>query len=136
MATIKETERRLAVVTIWSLLGSFALACLLSGFRSDLLLVGLAGFVTLIGGFVAHIVINRIYGGGFRAGEIAAGFIAFGIAVLGFLIGWLFDPRFSVTDVRLGLIGFSALIVGFLVYLVTKHGVRRWLSMFHHAHNQ
>jgi len=136
MATIKETEKRLAVVTNWGVFGSFGLGSLLSGFHSDLLLVGLAGFVTLIGGFVAHVVINRIYGGGFRAGEIAAAFIAFGMAVLGFLLGWLFDPLFSVTDARLGLIGFPAVIVCFLVYLVTKHGIRRWLSMFHTAHNR
>jgi len=136
MATIKETERRLAVVTTWSLLGSFGLGCLLSGFHSDNLLIGLAGFVTLMGSFVAHIVINRIYGGGFRAGEIAAAFIAFGIAVLGFLTGWLFDPAFSVTDARLGLMGFSALIVSFLAYLVTKHGIRRRFSMFHQTHNR
>lgn len=130
MATIKETEKRLAVVTNWGLFGSFGLGSLLSGFHSDSLLVGLLGFVTLIGGFIAHVVINRIYGGDFRTGEIVVALVAFGIAVLGFLIGWLFDPGFSGTDVRLGLIGFSALIVCFLVYLVTKHGIRGWVSTF------
>jgi hypothetical protein len=131
MLTIRQTERRLAVVANWALFGSFGLGLIQSGAASGRGAIGLLGFALIIVGFIAQVIINRIYGGGFTAGEIALGFSAFGIAVIGFVAAWIFDPRFGAADVVTGLSGFAAIIACFIAYLVTRYGLRGSFSMFH-----
>lgn len=131
MATVRATERRLAVVTSWSMFGSFALALILSGFSAGSLVWGLAGFAVVLSGLVAHVLINSVYRTDFTAGEIVLGFIVFGIAVLSFLIAWLFDPAFGRANVIIGLAGFAAIVAAFLAYVVIRFGLRGAFSMFH-----
>ena len=131
MLTIRQMERRLAVVANWALFGSFGLGLIQSGAASGRSAIGLLGFALIIVGFVVQVIINRIHGGGFTVGEIALGFSAFGIAVVGFVASWIFDPRFGATDIVIGLGGFAAIIAGFIVYLVTKYGLKGSFSMFH-----
>jgi hypothetical protein len=131
MITIRQTERRLAVIANWGLFGAFGLGLIQSGIGSGAIVIGLLGFALLLVGFVSQVIINHFYGGGFTAGEIALGFIAFGIAVLGFVATWIFDPAFGTTDIVIGLSGFAAIIIAFIVYLVTKYGLKGSFSMFH-----
>ncbi|MGH6940931.1 MULTISPECIES: hypothetical protein [Hypericibacter] len=131
MITIRQTERRLAVIANWGLFGAFGLGLIQSGIGSGAVVVGLVGFALILVGFVSQVIINRFYGGGFTAGEVALGFIAFGIAVLGFVASWIFDPTFGTTDIVIGLSGFAAIIIAFIAYLVTKYGLKGSFSMFH-----
>jgi hypothetical protein len=133
MMTIRETERRLAVITNWAMFGSFGLGLIQSGLGSDRIQLGLSGFALLVIGFIAQVIINRLYGGGFTKGEVAFGFTAFGVAVLGFILAWIFDRTFDTADLVIGLSGFTALIACFGVYLVTKYGLKSAFSMFHHT---
>ncbi|HWA45082.1 MAG TPA: hypothetical protein VHA10_17815 [Hypericibacter adhaerens] len=132
MLTIRQTERRLAVIANWGLFGTFGLGLILSGVNGGTIALGLLGFALILVGFIAQVIINQVYGRGFTPGEVALGFIGFGIAVLGFVASWIFDPTFGTTDIVVGLSGFAAIIVAFLVYLVTRYGLKGSFSMFHH----
>ena len=133
MITIKQTERRLAVMTNWSLFGSFGLGLIQSGLAADSVLLGLLGFALIVIGFIAQVIINHLFGGGFSRGEIAFGITAFGIAALGFIAGWIFDPGFDAIDAIVGFSGFFALVAAFVIYLVARYGLKGSFSMFHQA---
>ena len=131
MTTIRQTERRLAVIANWGVAGPFGLGLIQSGMSDGGIILGLLGFALIVVGFLAQLIINRVFGQGFSRGEIALGFMAFGIAVLGFIFAWLFDPAFDTADKVIGLSGFAALIGCFLIYLIARYGLKGSFSMFH-----
>ena len=131
MLTIRQLERRLAVVANWALFGSFGLGLIQSGGADGRSVLGLIGFALIIVGFIAQVIINRIFGGGFTSGEIALGFSAFGVALIGFVARWLFDPGFTAADAVIGLAGFAAIIASFIAYIVLRYGLKGSFSMFH-----
>lgn len=135
MATFRDTERRLAVVTCWSLCAPFALAFVISGFSGSVVM-GAIGFTILVIGFIAHVIINQTFGTGFSTGEIVVGFIAFDVALLGFLGAWIASPDLGGARVITALAGFGAFVLCFVAYLVTRYGMKSAFSMFHHAHNE
>lgn len=130
---IEDFEHRMATLTSWALFGSVGTCAVLSGFSQDAYPVSLAGYGILIIGFIAHLIINRIFGRAFRPGEIAAGFSIFGVCVLGLITGWLLDPQFSTSDLISGIAGVSSAVLTFLVYVTTRFGLRGSFSMFHVA---
>ena len=117
-------ERRLAVATNWAFFGSFGLCFTLTGFSASDLLAGLFGFALLAAAFGAHVVINHLFRTRFSKGEVALGFIAFIVSVLGFVLSWLVLPHFETVNIAIGLAGFSLLFACFVFYLVAHHGVR------------
>ena len=131
MATVRETERRLAIITNWGFVGSFGLCLIMSGFNDSQLALGLIGFAVLIGGFISHLIIGNLFGTIFDSGEVIVGFILFGIGLVAFMVSWLFDPRFDSADVAMGLAGFAAIIACFIVYVITRFGLKGSFSMFH-----
>lgn len=135
MATFRDTERRLAVVTCWSLCAPFALAFVISGFAGSVVM-GAIGFAILVVGFVAHVIINQLYGTGFTTGEIVVGFIAFDVALLSFMGAWIATPELGGARVITGLAGFGAIVLCFVVYLVTRYGMKGAFSMFHQARHR
>jgi hypothetical protein len=135
MATVRETERRLAIITNWGFVGSFGLCFIMSGFNDSQLALGLVGFAVLIGGFVSHLIIGNLFGTIFDSGEAIVGFILFGIGLIAFMASWIFDPRFDSTDVTMGLAGFAAIIACFIAYVVTRFGLKGSFSMFHQLRN-
>lgn len=126
-----DAEQRLAVLTSWGLFGAFSLALVATGFRAEEVLVSAAGYLLLIAGFISHLIINRIYGMGFRSGEIAAGISGFGIAAFSFMAFWALDPAFTMDDMLSGLLGLAAAAACFVVYLATRFGLKGAFSMFH-----
>lgn len=131
MATVRETEKRLAVVTNWALFAPFGLGFILSGFGAERWGVSLGGFAAFVLGFIAHLIINRLYRTGFSKGEIIVGFIASGVSLLCFIFSWIFAPGFGEPNVVAGIAGFGAIIACFVVYLVTKFGLKESFSKFH-----
>jgi hypothetical protein len=130
----EDHEHRLAVLTSWSLWGSFGTASVISAFAWDSYLVALCGYALLITGFVSHIIINWVYRTSFRNGEIVTGISLFGVCVLMFLASWLFDPDFTRVDVYSGLTGLAVTVAAFLAYLTTRYGLTGSFSMFHMRH--
>ncbi len=135
MATVRETERRLAVITNWGFVGSLGLCLIMSGFNDSQLAFGLVGFAVLIAGFVSHLIIGNLFGVIFDRSEVIVGFILFGIGLLAFMASWMFDPRFDSADVTMGLAGFAAIIACFIVYIVMRFGLKGSFSMFHQLRN-
>lgn len=131
MATFRDTERRLAVVTNWSLCAPFGLAFIVSAFDGNGVVMGVIGFAILVAGFVAHVIINQLYGTGFTTGEIVVGFIAFDVALLSFMGAWISSPHLGGARVITALAGFGALVLCFVAYLVTRYGLKGAFSMFH-----
>jgi len=131
MATDAELDHRVAVLTNWGVWGSFGLCVLASGFAEDDYPLGVSGLALLAAGFIAHVIINRVWRTGFRDGEIATAMIAFGVAVLGFVITWIADPALSRPRVWLGLSGAVLAAGGLFTYLASRFGLRGAFSMFH-----
>jgi len=131
MATVREIEKRLAVVTNWALLAPFGLCLILSGFGSERWIVSLGGFAAFVLGFISHVIINRLYRTNFSTGEIIVGFVAFGVSLLCFILSALLTPRFGEANVVAGIAGFGAIIACFVVYLITKFGLKGSFSRFH-----
>jgi len=132
MATVLATEKRLAVTTCWALCAPGGLCLIVSGFDAGLPAVTLAGFGVLVLGFIAHVVINAVFRTGFAPGELATGFVAFGVGLTVFILASLLGHRLDVADLAAGIAGFAALVACFLVYTVTRFGLKGAFSQFHH----
>lgn len=130
MSKPASVERDLLVFSIWAVLGLGGLAFLLEGFARDAYLVSLAGVVTIIAGFVAHIVVNGVFGCSFKPGEAALGIGVFGVLALVFIAGWA-SGGLSQNDYWSGLTLFAALGFGLPIYLSTRYGLRGAFSRFH-----
>ena len=128
---IQTVEKRLAVVGNWSVFASFGMGFVLSGFSGALWWAGLLGYALLVAGFVGHVIINRMFGTGFSAGEIAFGLVAFGISALSFIGSWLFDPSVGAVNLGIGLVGFGAMTACLLGYLLVTYGVRGSYTLIH-----
>ena len=130
-ARIAIVERRLAVMTHWSLFGSFGMGFLLSGFSAAHWGLGLLGYGLVLVGFAGHVVINHLYDTGFMAGEVALGLVLFGVSALAFIGNVLFVPNFSPVNLALGLSGFAAMLVSVALYLLIRYGTRGSWNMVH-----
>ncbi len=117
-------EHRLAIMTNWALFAGFGICFVLSGFSHDDPSIGLFGFALFVAGFVAHIIINRIFNVGFSNSQVALGLAAFVVGALSFIASCLFNPRFGQTDVFVGLSGLSAIMGCFVIYVLINYGVR------------
>jgi hypothetical protein len=134
VSTTDAQAHRLAVMTGWAFFASFGVCLILSGFAEDSLIAGLAGYATVIAGFIAHIIVNRIYGAGFTQPQIALGLGSFTVGVLCYIASVLFNPTFGEIDVATGLVGFSALAAAFVIYIIINYGVRGSYQMVYRLH--
>ena len=134
MTTAEAQERRLAVMTAWAFFGAFGVCLILSGFAEDSLLAGLSGFALIIAAFIAHVIVNRIFGADFSQPQVALGLGAFTVGALCYIASVLFDPEFGETDVAMGLVGFTALASAFVVYIIINYGVRGSYQMVYRLH--
>jgi hypothetical protein len=124
-------EKRLAVVTNWSLFASFGMCFILSGFNGPSWGMGLLGYALLVLGFVGHLIINHVFETGFSAGEVALGLVLFGISALSFIASALFSARFGPENLGLGLAGLGALASCLVFYLVIRYGMRGTWVLIH-----
>jgi hypothetical protein len=110
-------DRHALVMAIWLPAGFVALALLHYGFNSGGPLWVLGGFVPILAGFAAHVIVNAVLGTGFTEREVglALTLVADGFAERFFL------PVMGCTT------GLLAIIVA---YLLIRHGPRRALEAF------
>jgi hypothetical protein len=130
-ARIAVVERRLAVMTHWSLFGAFGMGFLLSGFSAAQWGLGLLGYGLILVGFAGHVVINHIYDTGFMAGEVALGLLLFGASALAFIGSVVLVPDFSPVNLALGLCGFAAIVASVALYLLIRYGTRGSWNVVH-----
>jgi hypothetical protein len=122
-------EHRLAIMTNWALWAGFGLCAVLSGFSRVDPVIGLIGFACFVGGFISHVIINRIFSTGFTTPQVSLALVAFVVGVLGFISSCFLDPSFTEKNVLVGLIGFSAIIACFVVYIMINYGIRGSYAM-------
>lgn len=128
-------EHRLAVMTAWAFFGAFGICLILSGFAEESAVAGLSGFALMIAGFVAHVIVNRIYHAGFSQPQVALGLGVFTVGALCYIVSVLFDPGFSEADVTMGLVGLTALAAAFVIYIIINYGVRGSYQMVYRLHD-
>lgn len=128
------TERQLLVFAIWCVCGFAGFAFLLEGFSRDAYVISLIGIGFIVAGFVAHIVVNAIFGTGFSHGETALGIGGFGIVVAAFMGGWI-TGGYEPSDIWSGLTLIVIMSVGLPAYLSTRYGMRGAFSQFHKSHH-
>lgn len=129
-------ESTLAVMTSWAFFAPFGLCFVLTGLADRDLLAGLAGFAAFIAGFVAHLIVNRIFDVGFTGPQVALGLGAYTVGALCFIGSAIFSPAFDATDMAIGLAGFGALIVCFVGYVLIVYGIRGSYEMLHRLHSE
>jgi hypothetical protein len=127
-------EHRLAVMTGWAFFGSFGVCLILSGFAEDSMIAGLSGYLTIVVGFLAHVLINYIFRANFTQPQIALGLGAFIVGVFCYIASVLVNPGFREVDVATGLVGFTALAATFVVYIILNYGVRGSYQMVYRMH--
>ena len=123
-------------MTNWAFFASFGFCFVLSGFSQSAPISGLVGFAAFVAGFIAHVIINRIFGAGFTNPQIALGLTIFIVCVFCFIASSLLDPSFTEIDVLIGLAGFSAIMGCFIVYVMINYGLRESYAMMHRLHGQ
>lgn len=123
-------DRSILVFCIWGSLGFLGLGVFLEGLARDRWALSAAGVALIVAAFVAHIVVNAVFGAGFTRGEASLGIGAYGALGLAFLAGAL-SGGMTLADYHSGLTLFGALAAGFLAYLTTRHGLRGAFSRFH-----
>ena len=124
-----QIERKLAVTSNWAFWGSFGLCFVLSGFNAENFAAGFVGWTLLIIGFVAHVIINRIFHSSFSDGEVALGFIVYAASLLVFVVSWIAVPHFGLRNIVIGMSGFTALAASFIFYMLATHGVRGSIAL-------
>ncbi|RUU61153.1 hypothetical protein [Mesorhizobium sp. M2C.T.Ca.TU.002.02.1.1] len=90
----------------------------------------LAGFAAVLAGFVAHVIVNVVYGTGFSPRELGLGLVIYGFALVLFVILSLVSASFAARNfvpVSIGFIATGAVIV---FYLVTRFGARQAFDAF------
>ncbi|MBN9402286.1 MAG: hypothetical protein J0I30_05660 [Burkholderiales bacterium] len=123
-------ERSILVFTVWAVFGFLGLGIFLEGLKQDSWLLSTAGVGVIVLAFVAHIIVNGVFGTGFSAGEAALGIGAYGLLGLVFVTGAV-GGSLTMTNYYSGLTLFGVLAAGFLAYLFTRHGLRGAFSRFH-----
>lgn len=132
MTPSPNVERGILVFSIWAVPGIAGLCLVLEGFSRDSYLISLFGIGLLIATFLAHIIVNAIFGQGFTPGETVLGIGSFGVLALVFLFGSV-RGALSMSDFYAGITLFGSLAAGLLVYLSTRYGLRGAFSKFHAA---
>ncbi|MGC4023814.1 MAG: hypothetical protein QM744_00705 [Mesorhizobium sp.] len=130
MPTHSNVERTIIVFCIWASLGFLGAAGLVEGFSRDSLAISLIGLAGLLAAFVAHIILNAVFGQSFTRGEAALGIGAFGLFAFAFIASW-FAGILSRADYFTGIAAFAAIGAGFLIYLAARYGTRGAFSQFH-----
>ena len=130
MLSLRHVDRGVLVFSIWAVLGFLGLGFVLEGFSRGAYGVSLLGTGLIVAGFVAHIIVNYVCGGGFTSGEAALGVGSFGILAFVFIIGWA-GGDMPAANFYAGLTLFGVIIAGFITYLTLRYGLRGAFSRFH-----
>jgi hypothetical protein len=127
---MRELDRHSLAMTNWLCCGFVAAGSFSYGFGAGGVPFVACGFLVILAGFAAHIIINAVHDTHFTAGELALGLIAYGIALVSFGLALLLSQDFAQRQflpVSLGLIIVPAVV---LFYMIVHFGVRRTFESF------
>jgi len=84
----------------------------------------------LIVGFVAHILINRIYSTNFTQNEIALGLFLYCLSLLVFVFSSIVNTGLDRSRFIAGTAGFLLIFVSVVFFMVTRFGLRKAFKFF------
>lgn len=90
----------------------------------------LAGFAAILAGFVAHVIVNVVYGTGFSPRELGLGLVIYGLALVLFVVLSLVSASFAAHNFLPLSIGFITTGAVVVFYLITRFGARRAFEAF------
>ncbi len=134
MVNAKQDEklnRHALVVAVWSSLIFVAAIPLQIGIVTYSPVWIAVAFITILLGFICHIVINAAMETEFTRAETALGAVSFSFAVLSFSISCLVFETENLKRLILPMsAGFSSLIGAVIIYLLIMYGPRKSLEKF------
>jgi hypothetical protein len=123
-------DRHALVMAIWLPAGFVAMALLHYGFNSGGPLWVLSGFVPILAGFVAHVIVNAVLGTGFTEREVGLALTLAAAAMLSIVVAVFLADEFA-EKYFLPVMGCTTGLVAIIVaYLLIRHGPRRALEAF------
>lgn len=122
MSLTAKIDRKVVVVSSWTVFGLLGLGFLLEGGARESLLIGIIGMVAIAAGFTCHLIANYVFEQSFTKGEIALGLGVFTAATIVFILNWL-TGGVSETSFLIGFATLLLIVVGFFIYLTTRYGV-------------
>jgi hypothetical protein len=123
-------DRHALVMAIWLPAGFVAMALLHYGFNSGGPLWVLGGFVAILAGFVAHVIVNAVLGTGFTEREVGLALTLVAAAMLS-LVAAVFLADGFADRFFLPVMGCTTGLVAIVIaYLLIRHGPRRALQAF------
>lgn len=90
----------------------------------------LAGFAAILAGFVAHVIVNVVYGTGFSPRELGLGLVIYGLALVLFVVVSLVSASFALHNFLPLSIGFITTGAVVVFYLITRYGARHAFEAF------
>jgi hypothetical protein len=127
---MRALDRHALATSIWLSCGFVAIACFHYGFGAGGVPFVACGFIVILAGFLAHIIVNAVYDAYFTSRELALGLVAYAAALVGFGGALLISDDFAQRQflpVSLGLITVPAVV---LFYMIVHFGVRRTFESF------
>lgn len=127
---VDRLDRHALAIAIWLAAGFAALVLFRVGFGTGGLAWLAGGYAALLAGFAGHVIVNRVTGTGFSAGEVALALVLMLAAVLATVLATLLQPGFAGRFFLPLVAGFAVLAGAAVFYLVTRHGPRRAFEIF------
>jgi protein-S-isoprenylcysteine O-methyltransferase Ste14 len=123
-------DRHALVMAIWLPAGFVALALLHYGFNSGGPLWVLGGFVPILAGFAAHVIVNAVLGTDFTEREVGLALTLVAAAMLSLVVAVFLADGFA-ERFFLPVMGCTTGLLAIIVaYLLIRHGPRRALEAF------
>ena len=123
-------DRHALVLAVWLPAGFVALGLLHYGFGAGGAWWVAAGFVAVLTGFAAHVIVSAVLGSSFTARETGLGMVVYATGlvalVLAVLIGDGFAARFFLPVAG----GMIALLLAAVFYMLTRYGSRDAFDKF------
>lgn len=129
-APLDTTDRHALVTALWLAVALVAAALFDFSFGTGGAWTVGAGFAAVLAGFVAHILVNTVYGTWFTAGELALGLVAYAAGLVAFVLAVLMVPGFAERNFAPLSIGFLVVFVAVVFFMVTQYGVRPVFTAF------
>lgn len=123
-------ERHGLVLSLWIAFGFLAVICIHLGLSKNNWIFSCTGFLILIAGFMAHIIVNAIAGTGFHFLEAVFGLFVFSMGIVLFLLSLLMGVEYSAENFIAICTGLMLIFISISFYMITRGGVHKAFEHF------
>ena len=123
-------DRHALAMAIWLGFGLVAGILFKIGFSLTSWVALALAFASLLAAFIAHVLVNMVFGTGFSAKEVSLGLSVFGICLLWFGLAVLIYPEYRLPLLLPVALGLGALTAAVVFTMITWLGVRGAFESF------